>query len=162
MIKLTLVGAVLAAMVVALVIAAPGGGSQAEANDRNFVANLSGGEEVPPVETRGRGQAVIRLSNDGTALQFKLIVAQLGNIVAAHIHCAPAGVNGPVGVTLFSGSPTTTNGILAHDTVTAPNPANACGWSDLSAVGAAMSSGNTYVNVHTLQNLAGEVRGQIR
>jgi len=162
MIKLTLVGAVLAAMVVAVIIAAPGGGSQAEANHWNFVANLSGDEEVPPVETRGRGQAVISLTNDGAALEFKLIVAQLDNIVAAHIHCAPAGVNGPVGVTLFLGSATTTNGILAHDTVTEPNAENGCGWSDLSAVAAAMSSGNTYVNVHTLATLSGEVRGQIR
>ena len=162
MIKLGVFGAVLVAIVMAVLVAAPGGGSPAEANGRNFVAHLSGDGQVPPFETRGVGQAIIRLSNDGTALEFKLIVAQVENVVAAHIHCAPAGANGPVGVTLFLAAPVSTNGVLAHDTVTAPDSGNACGWSDLADVAAALGSGDTYVNVHTLQNLAGEVRGQIR
>ena len=135
----------------------------AAAQPKNFRAHLSGGEEVPPVTTKATGQAVFQLNPSGTALRFRLIVANIDDVVAAHIHCAPKGVNGPVGVTLFSGGPSSANGILARGTITAPDAfGNFCGWADLGAVVAAMQSGNTYVNVHTLVNLPGEIRGQVR
>jgi hypothetical protein len=141
----------------------------------NFVAPLSGDEEVPARDTRAVGVAKFKLSNDGTALEYKVNVANIDNVVAAHIHCGAVGVNGPVGVTLFGGAPAggRVNGTLAEGTITAPDPGNACGWTDLSAVLAAIESGNTYVNVHTNDGVApsntgpgdfpgGEIRGQIR
>jgi CHRD domain len=101
-------------------------------------------------------------------------VANLDNVVAAHIHCGAVGVNGPVGVTLFTGAPAggRVNGTLAEGTITAPDAGNGCGWTDLAAVLAAMGSGNTYVNVHTNDGIppvntgpgdfpGGEIRGQI-
>jgi hypothetical protein len=94
-------------------------------------------------------------------VSYTLVVNNAESIVAAHIHCAPAGVNGPVGVTLFSGSPVTINGILAQGPILAPNAANGCGWADLDDLIAALDSGDTYVNVHTLSTLSGEIRGQL-
>ena len=141
----------------------------------NFVAKLSGGEEVPARDTQATGVAKFKLREDGAALLFKVNVADIDNTVAAHIHCGAVGVNGPVGVTLFGGSPAggAVNGTLAEGTITAPDPGNACGWTDLAAVLAAMQSGNTYVNVHTNDGVppantgpgdfpGGEIRGQIR
>jgi hypothetical protein len=141
----------------------------------NFVATLSGGQEVPARDTQAVGVATFKLSEDGTTLRFKLNVANLDNAFAAHIHCGAVGVNGPVGVTLFMGAPAggVVNGTLAQGTVTAPDPGNGCGWTDLAAVLAAMGSGDTYVNVHTNDGVAppntgpgdfpgGEIRGQIR
>jgi hypothetical protein len=63
--------------------------------------------------------------------------------------------------------------MLAQGTITAPDAGNACGWTDLAAVLAAINSGNTYVNVHTNDGVAppntgpgdfpgGEIRGQIK
>jgi CHRD domain len=141
----------------------------------NFVATLSGGQEVPPRDTQAVGVATFKLRDDGTALAFKLNVANLDNAVAAHIHCGAVGVNGPVGVTLFMGSPAggRVNGTLAQGTITTPDAGNLCGWTDLAAVLAAMGSGATYVNVHTNDGVpptdtgpgdfpGGEIRGQIR
>jgi hypothetical protein len=141
----------------------------------NFVAPLSGDDEVPERDTLAVGVAKFKLNEDGTALQFKINVANLDNVVAAHIHCGAVGVNGPVGVTLFMGSPASgvVNGTLAEGTIIAPDSGNACGWADLAAVVAAIQSGNTYVNVHTNDGVAppntgpgdfpgGEIRGQIR
>jgi CHRD domain len=141
----------------------------------NFVATLSGAQEVPARDTQAVGVATFKLREDGTALEFKLNVANLDNVVAAHIHCGAVGVNGPVGVTLFMGAPAggVVNGTLAEGTITAPDAGNACGWADLAAVLAAMSSGATYVNVHTNDGVAppntgpgdfpgGEIRGQVR
>ncbi len=76
----------------------------AQAGD-NFVATLSGDQEVPVQDTQAVGLAKFKLREDGTALRFKVNVANLDNAVAAHIHCGAVGVNGPVGVTLFAGLP---------------------------------------------------------
>jgi hypothetical protein len=141
----------------------------------NFVATLSGDEEVPARDTPAVGVAKFKLSKDGSALSFKVNVANIQNVFAAHIHCGAVGVNGPIGVTLFGGAPAggRVNGTLAEGAITAPDPGNACGWADLAAVLAAIESGNTYVNVHTNDGVAppntgpgdfpgGEIRGQIR
>jgi CHRD domain len=141
----------------------------------NFVATLSGDEEVPARDTQAVGVAKFKLSDDGAALDFKVNVANIDNTFAAHIHCGAVGVNGPIGVTLFAGTPGsgTLNGTLAEGTITAPDAGNGCGWTDLAAVLAAIESGNTYVNVHTNDGVAppntgpgdfpgGEIRGQIR
>ena len=50
----------------------------------------------PSVDTLARGVATFQLSDDGTELTYRLVVANIENVVAAHIHLAPAGVNGPV------------------------------------------------------------------
>jgi len=128
----------------------------------NFTAHLSGSEEVPPVDTLAQGQAVFMFNADLSSLAFKLVVANIENVVAAHIHCAPAGVNGPVGVTLFSGGPVSPDGTLAQGTAAAPDAGNNCSWTTLQDVLTAIQTGNAYVNVHTQANPRGEIRGQIR
>ena len=67
----------------------------APAGNRNFRAHLTGDQEVPPVETRAQGQIILHLSKDGTVLSYKLIVANIEGVTQAHLHLAPAGVNGP-------------------------------------------------------------------
>lgn len=149
-------------------------GPSALAGD-NFVAPLSGDQEVPARVTPATGVAKFKLREDGTALLFKVNVSDIENVVASHIHCGAVGVNGPVGVTLFGAPPAggAVEGTLAEGTITAADPGNACGWTDLASVLAAIESGNTYVNVHTNDGVAppntgpgdfpgGEIRGQIR
>ena len=141
----------------------------------NFVATLSGGQEVPARDTQARGVATFKLRQDGAALAFKVNVANIENPFMAHIHCGAVGINGPIGVTLFMGAPAAgrVNGTLAEGTITAPDPGNACGWTDLATVLAAIESGSTYVNVHTNDGVdppntgpgdfpGGEIRGQVR
>ena len=142
--------------------------------DDNFVAPLNGDNEVPARDTQAVGVATLKVRDDGAALAFKINVANINNVVAAHIHCGAPGVNGPVGLTLFGGAPGggPVQGTVAEGTATAPDPGNACGWADLAAVIAAMQSGNTYVNVHTNDGVppantgpgdfpGGEIRGQV-
>jgi len=131
-----------------------------------FVAPLSGAQEVPPRETRARGNATFQLNADGTELAFRLIVANIENVTQAHIHCAPAGVNGPVVAWLYPLAPPDqpipgrTNGILSEGIITGVT-SDSCG-ATLSELVERMRDGGTYVNVHTLQSPPGEVRGQIR
>ena len=147
-------------LLLALALAVPA----AAASQRNFRAHLAGREEVPPVDTRAQGQAILQFSQDGSELSYKLIVANIENVVAAHIHCGAVGVNGPIGVTLFLGPPAggRFDGVLAQGMTTAPDPGNACSWGDLDDVLSAILSGDTYVNVHTNPGVpSGAIRGQI-
>jgi hypothetical protein len=151
--------------------------SAAPPEARNFVAPLSGSQEVPVRETNARGNTIFHLNTGETELSYKLIVANIENVFAAHIHCAPAGVNGPVGVTLYVNPAGIgggrIDGVIAEGVRTAPDAGNGCGWASIADVAAAMRSGNTYVNVHTNDGIdppntgpgdfpGGEIRGQIQ
>jgi hypothetical protein len=140
----------------------------------NFVAPLSGDQEVPARDTPATGVAKFKLRDDGTVLLYKINVENIDNVFAAHIHCGAVGVNGPVGVTLFMGAPAggAFDGTLAEGTITTADPGNLCGWTDLASILAALESGNTYVNLHTNDGVApantgpgdfpgGEIRGQV-
>ena len=63
------------------------------AQPQNFVAHLSGGEEVSSVDTKATGQVKLQLDKSGTELAYKLIVANIVDVKQAHIHCGPAGDN---------------------------------------------------------------------
>lgn len=149
----------LSILIIVILLATPG--AALAGSGPEYEANLTGSQEVPPVATSMKGKVEFVLK-DGT-LKFKLRVRNNTNeIFAAHIHCAPPGVNGPVGVTLFSGSFTSSNGFLARGTISDPVPANACGWASVAAIVSAMESGNAYVNVHTTAASGGVPSGEIR
>jgi hypothetical protein len=140
------------------------------AGPSTFVAHLSGAAEVadPPVETRATGQAILRLSRDGTELDYRLIVANIQDVTMAHIHLAPAGVNGPVVAWLYPDGPPPqllpgrSSGVLATGTIQASDLVGPLAGASLDDLVEALRAGNAYVNVHTVAYPAGEVRGQIR
>jgi len=126
---------------------------------RNFRTHLAGSNEVPPVETLTQGQAVFQLSKDGSELTYKLIVANIEDVFAAHIHAGGPGVNGGVIVGLYTGGliEGRFSGVLAQGVITEASMGETA-FADLIDQ---LMSGNTYVNVHTVANPGGEVRGQI-
>jgi len=69
------------------------------------VTTLSGAEEVPPADPDGSGFASITLNVGQRRVCWELSVSDIAPAFAAHIHVAPAGVNGPIVVPL---SPPTT------------------------------------------------------
>jgi hypothetical protein len=124
-------------------------------------ATLNGSQEVPPNGSAMRGNAEIEIENG----KLKAVIRVRNNtndIFAAHIHCAPPGVNGPVGVTLFMGSFTAERGRLVRVIFTSPDAGNGCGWTSIADVAAAIQSGNAYVNVHTTAASGGIPSGEIR
>ena len=126
---------------------------------QGFKAHLTGGQEVPiPVETNATGQTTFKLSKDYSSLQFKLIVANIENVAAAHIHIGEQGSNGPVAVTLYMGlKEGRSSGVLAEGMIT---DEMVTGYT-LAELIDIMLEGGAYVNVHTSQNPGGEIRGQI-
>ena len=113
--------------------------------------------------TLAQGQAIFHLSKDGETLEYKLIAANIENVLASHIHLAPSGVNGPIVAWLYVGPiPGRFDGVLARGTITAANLVGPLAEHPLGDLIAAMEAGNTYVNVHTTQYPGGEIRGQIK
>lgn len=132
-----------------------------------FFTTLSGDEEVPPVETDARGAASFQLSQDGSSLTYTLLATNIEDVTMAHIHLAPVGENGPVVVWLYgmnaqprrvfqSGDSLFVHGSISEDDLV--GPLADASFEDLLA---AMRAGDTYVNVHTELNPAGEIRGQL-
>jgi hypothetical protein len=167
----------LAQLLVALLAVFALASPTAAGESRNFVAHLSGAEEVPARDTNAAGQAKFQLSEDGTELDYRLIVANIENVVAAHIHVGAVGVNGPVVAFLFGDVPPgggRVDGVLATGTITADDlGVGPLAGQPLSDLVDAMRAGNTYVNAHTNDGVdpvntgpgdfpGGEIRGQIR
>lgn len=152
--------AILGAIVVVALIAGAGGGS-----GRNFKASLSGAEEVPPVATDTSGKASFHANQAETEISFRLKIKNGDDILGAagaHIHCAPAGANGPVVAFLAAAVPGGFDGnVEVGATLTDANIINpACG-ATVAELLDAMAAGDTYVNVHSPTFPGGEIRGQI-
>lgn len=134
---------------------------------RNFPTRLSGGNEVPPVETQASGQAIFQLSKDDSFLTFRLLVASIENVTQAHVHLGGPGENGPVVAWLYPGAPPPElipgrfSGILAEGVITGAELVGPLAGQPLSTLLEAMRTGRAYVNVHTSENPGGEIRGQI-
>ena len=119
---------------------------------KQYVAMLSGQNEVPPVTTTARGTIVASL-NCRTLTLSGSFSGLSSAFQAAHIHLGLQGVNGPViyplnVVTLL---PNTAGNLLRSDnsfTLTKDQLA-------------ALKAGGLYINVHSANFVGGEIRGQI-
>lgn len=139
---------------------------------RNFMAHLSGSEEVPAVNTDASGVAIFQLGGDGKALEYKLNVEDIEGVTQAHLHLGAPGTNGPVVAFLFGRVPdpgVDGDGRLARGTITEADlrgPYGATNMPDRDAAWnafvSALRAGNLYANVHTVTRPGGEIRGRIR
>jgi len=130
-----------------------------------IAAPLTGAAEVPPVETDAIGAAFFRLDADETELSFRLLVGRIDDVTMAHIHVGGPDENGPVAAFLFGfvEATPTINGLVLKGVITDDDVREA-GMVDgtLASLAEQMRMGNTYVNVHTVANPAGEIRAQIQ
>ncbi len=143
---------------------------------RNAGVPLTGDEEVPARETNARGTAVLHFSDDGTELSYKLIVANIENVVQAHIHIGPPGCQCPIGVFLYglvAAGGGRVQGVLAEGTLTAANFIGPLAGLTMDDLREHIRNNNAYVNVHTNDGVGatntgpgdfpgGEVRGAIQ
>lgn len=134
----------------------------------SFHIQLVGAQQNPPVTTDAFGRADVRLVDNRTAVLFRVTVCNIANVTMAHIHVGASGKNGPVILFLYHmhdplfssvhGCHMLSSGTL-HPSDLIPNAANGINtWTDFVN---ALLAGNTYVNVHTSVNPAGEIRGQL-
>ncbi|MFN0094627.1 MAG: CHRD domain-containing protein [Dehalococcoidia bacterium] len=118
---------------------------------------LSGAEEVPAVETTASGRFTATLG--GGSLDGELR-ANGTALTMAHIHLGAKGANGPVVAFLFGPDATGVNAIhqsvsVTPDKLLGPLAGNWQGFVN------ALRRGELYVNVHSVANPPGVIRGQI-
>ena len=111
----------------------------------NLKTTLSGKNEVPPNDSSATGSVALSYDTESKKLSWKGNYAGLsGAANTAHFHIGEAGKNGGVAVPIapatspFEGSATLTD-----------------------AQAADLLGGKFYVNIHTVKNPAGELRGQV-
>ncbi len=127
-----------------------------------FAATLSGNEEVPPVMTDATGSATFR-EVSANSLAFAVDVRDLRQITEAHVHKGRRGENGPIVAWLFGPSRgTDVSGLLARGTIRRGDLVGPLRGRRVRDLVGLMRTGQAYVNVHTVDNPQGEIRGQIR
>ena len=128
---------------------------------QKFSAQLSGDQQVPPIQTSASGTAWFKPMQDN--VWFEVNVTNIQGVTMAHIHSGKQGENGPPVVPLYkSDTPSQQmSGILAKGNITADTFQGPMAGKQLSDLITAMQNGETYVNIHTQQNPDGEIRGQI-
>ncbi|MCP3738065.1 CHRD domain-containing protein [Rossellomorea sp. BNER] len=135
-----------------------------------FFAKLKGRNEVPPVDSDAFGIAKFVSNKDCTKIKFVLKVEDIDNFIQGHIHFGERGENGPVLVFLFGANLdtiadqngiSTRKGVITGTITDEDIVKNNVGVKDVEDLLNLMKKGLTYVNVHTEQNPAGEIRGQI-
>lgn len=147
----------------------------ARADQLVFTTTLTGSQEVPPSGSAGIGSALVTLDTVTNLLTVNVSFAGLGSpTIASHIHCCTLpGANAMVAtaVPTFPGFPlgvTTGTYLMTFDLTAAStyNPAfiTAHGGTvsgAMAAFVAGLTSGQTYLNIHTQQFPGGEIRGQL-
>jgi hypothetical protein len=156
------VAAVLVVLAAAAVAALLLGPTAARGQATPFHAVLSGASEVPPVTTSATG--TFEMTVDGATSTFTLNVPSIQNATMAHIHLGAAGTNGPIVVWLFPATATPASPPVS--TISASGTAGVNQLvgplaGDLAGFANALIAGDLYVNVHTTDNPAGHIRGQI-
>ena len=152
-----------------------------------FVANLTGAQEVPPVESTALGVGLFQLNQDSTQLTYRLGLQQSATqpapgdaprFVMAHLHCAPQGQAGPVIADLLGPirggvigpveiSATLSDANIVPESEQSTNEGTTCSATTgapittLAELIQAITAGNIYVNAHSDRNPAGEIRGQL-
>ena len=108
--------------------------------------SLTGAEEVPAVTTSATGKGTITVKDD-KSVSGSVTTSGLAG-VAAHIHAAAAGKNGPPVITLTK---------KGDNEWVVPEGAKLTDEQH-----AAYKAGGLYVNVHTAANKGGEIRAQLK
>jgi len=116
----------------------------------SFKVNLSGAQQVPPVQTGATGTADLTYDAATRMLTWNVTYSSLsGPATMAHLHGpATTGKNAPPVVWLSEKGAAVSNPIKGQATLT-PEQAQQ------------MTAGEWYINVHTQANPNGEIRGQV-
>ena len=147
-----------------ILFASSGAAADKSVGGRSFKADLSGSEEVPPIETEAKGEATFQLRQEGDRLTYMLSISQIKNVTAGYICAGRKGENGALVVKLFSKpEKEDISGILLVEGEIEPyllfGPL--LGGSVQSLV-QFMEAGNAYINILTKEHPDGEIRGQIK
>ncbi len=126
-------------------------------------ALLAGTTETPSVASEAMGLANLRITENALTIQLNVEPLPSSLVTAIHIHAGNSGENGPIIFTLFDSQfDGVFNGRL-NAQLNAGNlePAAEEEINTLADAIEAVVEGRAYINLHTIINPTGEIRGQI-
>src|SRR5919112_434684 len=149
------------AIIVALGSMTANGFINSALGQQSFSAELTGGDEVPPVDTNATG--IANFQDNVQSVNYQLSVNDLVNVTQAHIHRGEEGENGKIVVTLYNSTMPTgpKSGLLSQGNITAASLQGPLAGHPLTDLISIMENGTAYANVHTKDFPLGEIRGQI-
>lgn len=164
--------ALLAALVTSLIPAVALAGGSGNRQVEVVHARMTGDQQVTnPVDSTGKGRAVFIIDHGNETVKYIVMATRIDEVTESHIHLAPAGQNGPPVAFLFDfddvplniGSATegTTRGFVSRGTIVQDDLLATVPGLTMADLIDALTSGGAYVNVHTLDFVPGEIRGQI-
>ena len=116
-------------------------------SEQEYVASLTGSQEVPAVSTPATGLGIFTLSQNQEKLTFRVVLAGLSSaLINAHFHAGAVGMAGAVVVPLF----TFVSGNVIEGEIM-----------PTASFLTSLAQGQIYINVHTTNNPGGEIRGQL-
>jgi hypothetical protein len=155
-----------------------GTGTTVAATELYIRATLNGKNEVPAVITDGKGEFRGTINAAGTEIAYELEYSGLSGAASmAHIHLGQKFANGGVMVWICTaGAPAPTGtpvcpagnagkvtGKWTKDSIVGPaNQGIPFPSPDMKKLLAALESGHSYVNIHTVMAPNGEIRGQVK
>ncbi|MGZ5303744.1 MAG: CHRD domain-containing protein, partial [Bacteroidia bacterium] len=118
---------------------------------KTYSFELCGQQEVPAVATIALGMGIVSVNQDSASLHYKIVVDSLSSeLTGAHFHKAAIGQPGDV-VLPLTFQHNASFGFLG-DTASATM---------VLMLARDIAAENIYVNIHTTNNSAGEIRGQV-
>lgn len=141
----------------------------------SFSANLTGAPWTSRVNssvtyatnTSAQGMATFEVINN-TAIRYTLTVSNIENLTMSHIHLDNGSVVGPIMDWLYPQNRTPQlisgrfSGVLAQGNITAADFVGPLAGQSMGDLIAMIRAGRTYVEVHSVQNPQGEIRGYIQ
>lgn len=131
-------------------LALAGSMTLANAAPVSFTVPLDGAHEVPAVPSSATGNAALTYDPATRVVTWDVTFSGLSSAATmAHIHAGATGKNGPVRVWLTKKGAASVTSPIKGEAKLSPAEAKA------------FLAGDTYVNVHTKDHPAGEIRGQV-
>ncbi len=148
-------------LTIAATLAAP---MLANAATVTYAFNLNGAQEVPPSATAASGSAQITINDVAGTISFVSATFSFSSdLVAAHLHKAPPGIDGPVVYDLLSAIDAI--GPVTVGAISIPGSLVFAGTSKPIDIALAVAINASpflyYMNIHTTAFPGGEVRGQL-
>jgi len=125
------------------------------------------------VESDGLATAIISINRRHRRANIRVTFTNLeGNFTRLHLHCAPAGQNGPIAIGFvdlvgLAQDNSETNTLDANTVIGSirnkqfPADGGACGISNIKQLADAINTDDIYWNLHTTAEPGGELRGQV-
>lgn len=124
-------------------------------------ARLNGNNEVPAIDSRARGLVSLVLEDDGD-IQWRINARRIDDVLFGHIHIGQPGENGPVAATIFNGDISTRRNVIrSTGEISAADLANDFEGLTTVELWEEIQAGNAYVNIHTEDFPAGELRANL-